>query len=167
MGVPTVIDRKVVPTILCLCSLLLGSGLAGCGGAPAPAKGSVRKAPVSGTVTLEGKPLAGAEVYFYTEKFTGFGKTNAEGKFQLAQGAAIGTNKVFISKLEGEPGIGASADPTLALNDPGQVAISVQSGVSGTGAPGETIPAEYNSQATTRLTFEVPEAGAKDANFSL
>ncbi len=76
----------------------------------------MKKATVAGTVTLGGKPLADAEVYFYTDKFTGFGKTNAEGKYILAQGAAIGPNKVYISKIEGGAASGKpQADPTFGV----------------------------------------------------
>lgn len=153
---------------LLLASLLLSS-LAGCGSAPPPPKNAVKKAPVSGTVTLGGQPLEGADVYFFTDRYTGFGKTNSSGKFELAQGAAVGSNKVFISKFEGGGSGAARNDPIAALNDPGQAEAA---GLSATGGaakrgPKQLIPPEYSDQLRTKLTFDVPEGGAKDADFRL
>ncbi len=140
----------------------------GCGGKPEVPKGAVKKAPVSGTVTMGGRPLEGAEVYFFTDKFTGYGKTNAEGRYLLAQGAAIGSNKVFISKLEGASAATTAKDPTLELNDPAQTEIANQSlaGAARKG-PKQLVPPEFSSEKTTKLTFDVPEGGAKDADFNL
>jgi hypothetical protein len=139
----------------------------GCGG-PKVAPGAIKKAPISGTVTFKGQPLEDAEVYFHTEKFTGFAKTDEEGKYILAQGAAIGPNKVFFSKLEGGSAAIAAKDPVLELNDPGQV-DAANMGMSGTGkkGPKQLIPPEFNTEKATKLTFDVPEGGAKDADFNL
>ena len=141
----------------------------GCGGSAELPKGVVKKATVAGTVTLGGKPLADAEVYFFTDKFTGFGKTNAEGKYILAQGAAIGPNKVYISKIEGGAAPGKpQADPTLALNDPAQTEAASQAQAGrGKKGPKQLIPPEYNSEKTTKLTSDVPEKGLRDADFNL
>lgn len=140
-------------------------GVIGCGRETASTKGSTRKAQVSGTVTMGGQPLEGAEVYFVTEKFTGFAKTDAAGKYRLAQGAAIGVNKVYFSKLEGGTATSVTAsDPVAALNDPGQVEAATASGAS---SAKQLIPPEYSSQTSSRLTFDVSEAGAKDADFNL
>ena len=87
---------------------------------------------------MGGEPVEGVEVYFYTEKFTGYATTNAEGKFRLVQGAAIGKNKVFFSKLEGwneAPGI--PNDPVMALNDLGQVQAAISVGESDGKCPTE------------------------------
>lgn len=140
----------------------------GCGGKPDLPKGAVKKATVAGTVTMGGKPLADAEVYFFTEKFTGFGKTNAEGKYLLAQGAALGLNKVYISKIEGGAGASKQNDPTLTLNDPGQVEAASQSQTGrGKKGPKQLVPAEYSNEATTKLTVDVPEGGTRTADFNL
>lgn len=141
----------------------------GCGGGAETPKGVVKKATVAGTVTMGGKPLADAEVYFFTDKFTGFGKTNAEGKYLLAQGAAIGPNKVYISKVEGGASAGkAKTDPTLALNDPGQTEAAAQSQTGrGNRGPKQLIPPEYNSEKTTKLSQDVPEKGIRNADFNL
>ncbi|MBS0205018.1 MAG: hypothetical protein JSS49_19090 [Planctomycetes bacterium] len=141
--------------------------LVGCGREAQSTKGSTPKAPVSGTITLGGKPLEGAEVYFYTAGFTGFAKTDAAGKYRLVQGAAIGANKVFISKLEGgSQNAAPTDDPVMALNDPGQLEAAQDANASRSSAK-QLIPPEFSSQATTKLEFDVPEKGAKDVDFNL
>jgi hypothetical protein len=157
--------RKLVWSWSLLGILCMGPTI-GCGKAPIP-KGAVKKAEVSGTITLAGKPIEGAEVYFFTEKFTGFGKTDAQGKFRLAQGAAVGPNKVYISKLEGGGAAATGSDPIMALNDPGQMQAASQSSATPIEGPKELIPNEYSNQQTSKLTFDVPDAGAKEANFNL
>ncbi|MDP1796482.1 MAG: hypothetical protein Q8K78_03330, partial [Planctomycetaceae bacterium] len=117
---------------------------------------------------MGGKPLAGAEVYFFTEKFTGFAKTNDEGKYMLAQGAATGLNKVYVSKLEGGATASLAADPTSVLDDPTQSMIANQSqSRNKRKGPKQLIPPEFNSEQTSKLTIDVPEKGVKDANFNL
>jgi hypothetical protein len=81
------------------CSLM---PLAGCGG-------KYKMAPVSGTITLDGKPLADATVSF-TPQATGSeapastGKTDQSGKYTLSlvsdetNGAIIGNHRVVIAK---------------------------------------------------------------------
>lgn len=68
----------------------------GCGGSDFP-----RTAPVSGTVTLKGKPIEGAEVYFVHEKLVAMATTDKDGHYELVQGAVPGENKVYFSKIEG------------------------------------------------------------------
>ena len=68
--------------------------LAGCGGNPGPVT-----APVSGTVTLDGKPLAGAVVNFAAEGFIGSGKTGSDGTYSLVQGAASVRTKSGLRNL--------------------------------------------------------------------
>ncbi len=140
----------------------------GCAGKPPTSPSAVKKAPISGTVTLSGKPLADAEIYFFTEKFTGFAKTNEDGKYILAQGAAIGSNRVYISKFEGGAAAAAANDPTRELNDPTQTEIANQAqAASGKKGPKQLIPPQFSNEKTTKLTFDVPEGGAKDADFNL
>lgn len=149
-----------ISLFLCLASL-------GCGGKAAPTS-SIKKAPISGKVTLKGKPLADAEVYFFTEKFTGFAKTNADGQYILAQGAAIGQNKVFFSKMEGGSTQASGKDPVMELNDPGQAdAANLAASGMGKKLQKQLIPPEFSNEKTTKLTFDVIEGGAKDADFNL
>ncbi len=122
--------------------LLLPLLLLGCG------KAGPKVAPVSGRVTLDGQPLADADVTFAPESAAAgsasqesSGRTDAEGRYSLKtnqdkrDGAAIGTHKVRISKIE---------RGTSIVNK---------------------VPKQYNQETT--LTFPVPAEGTKEANFDL
>lgn len=119
---------------------LLVAAITGCGGggADTPELGEV-----TGTITLDGSPLSGAEVVF--EPAAGapsVGKTDEAGQYELAynqdaNGAVPGQHTVRISKF-GEPG-----------------------------SPNDTqdqIPAKFN--ANSKLTAEV-KAGDNTVNFDL
>lgn len=125
---------------------------AGCGG------GGV--APVSGTVTLDGKPLAHATVTFEPagggkEPGPGSaGTTDAAGRYVLAlnttggPGAVVGPHRVRVTAYAGDADGDSSAPPT-----------------SGTVHRKPLVPAAYNTQST--LTFEVPAGGSSAADFAL
>lgn len=126
---------------------------AGCDRGPATA-------PVSGKVTLNGKPLANAWVSFQpvaegNNKDPGrgsSGKTDAEGKYSLrvdekTRGAIVGKHRVMIQPAEDGGSGGQDAD---------------------SGGPRSKkfyLPSRYN-MATT-LTCDVPPGGREDANFDL
>lgn len=153
--------------VLLVCAFALPGLLGGCGSGGSTPVPTVR---VTGVVTLDGKPLAGAEVRFIAEKFTGFAVTNTEGKYSLVQGAVPGVNKIQISKIEG----GKNVDPTMA-EDAQQLRMAAAAiEADGRGKkidpksiPHEVVPSQYNDPVTTKLTFTVPENGATDANFAL
>jgi hypothetical protein len=120
--------------------------LIGCGGE----KGY---APVSGIVTLDGKPLVGASISFQpqgagqaTAGEGSYGKTDAQGAFTLkrvsddAPGAWVGEHRVNISKT----------DPVPAGDD--------------AAVPFEHVPAAYRNGS---LQFVVPPGGSNSANFEL
>lgn len=139
--------------------------LSGCGGSPPPAR---KTAPVSGTVTFQAKPLADAKVFFFTESFSTYGVTDADGKYRLPEGAVPGANKVFVTKISG----GEGAVPAGIANDPGQIAASGAAAQTEglrpiKGGPAEVLPADVSNAERTRLTFDVPEAGTDKADFSL
>lgn len=144
--------------------LLLGVALvlSGCGH-------KAKVVSVSGIVTLDGMPLANADVQFQPMATEGnsnpgygsHGKTDDQGRFSLtissqesqAPGAVAGMHKVSISsgnndKVAYDPRIG-SPDGATPKNKP----------------PVEKVPNNYNSQST--LTFEVPLEGTDKANFDL
>jgi hypothetical protein len=82
---------------LCFWLLLLGLLLNGC------RKSGPELAPVSGRVTLSGKPLEKADVVFQPDdgKPPAFGRTDAEGRYELAykrdvMGGPVGQNTVQI-----------------------------------------------------------------------
>jgi hypothetical protein len=132
--------------------LLLGCVLvavAGCG--------TSKFVPVSGKVTLDGKPLAGATVSFepVTEPGTtplppgSLGKTDQNGNFTLQatsgeNGALVGKHRVVIS-LIGEQATGDERRRG--------------------GGVAEKLPRKYN--ADSELTFDVPPGGTSEAVFTL
>jgi hypothetical protein len=82
---------------LCFWLLLLGLLFVGCG------KSGPELAPVSGRVTLSGRPLEKADVVFQPDdgKPPAFGRTDAEGRYELAykrgvMGGPVGQNTVQI-----------------------------------------------------------------------
>jgi hypothetical protein len=135
--------------------LLLGLALLtalGCGGKSF--------APVSGTVTLDGQPLAGATVSFQPIAPEGSaeagpgsnGKTNDKGEFTLAgdkgqKGALVGRHRVIITCLQQQVGESDARPPR------------------GGWPLGDKVPPRYNSES--QETFEVPSGGTTQAEFKL
>jgi hypothetical protein len=133
----------------------------GCGGASF--------VPVTGTVTLDGKPLAGAAVNF-TPATAGQGQvaqgqTDESGKFTLSSvgglGAVPGSYKIGVSKLEG-----AAAGSTLKGDSAKAAAGAAPTGttLSGPGGgpmagppaqPKSAVPAKYVNPDQSGLTAEV------------
>jgi hypothetical protein len=153
-----------IPTYALSLALLVCSG---CGDAVKPGRG----VPVSGTVSLGGQPLADAEILFTNDTFVGVARTDTEGRYRLVQGALPGKNRVSISKYEGgaAPAM-ANPQPTADGMDAGQAAAaamgwgSEQKKVAG---PKQLVPADYSNPTTTKLTYDVPTAGADDVDFNL
>lgn len=123
--------RSTIPGFL----VLFVSTLVGCD-STAIDYSQLKLVPVSGNVTLDGKPLAGVRVRFVGNDGSGSdGVTDAEGNYTLRYdsnqtGATPGTKKVIITSAVG----GAVDDPDAAIDD-------------------ERIPARYNS--ATELSVEV------------
>jgi hypothetical protein len=115
-------------------------------------------APVSGKVTLDGQPLAGATVVFQpisSDKNVNpgpgsQGKTDEQGVYSLkmvgegTNGAKVGKHRVEISKF-----VRDKSDPE---SDRG-------------GRPRDIVPSRYNLKTT--LTCDVPPGGRRDADFEL
>ncbi|MEY2726313.1 MAG: hypothetical protein RLZZ458_2180 [Planctomycetota bacterium] len=149
--------------VLCL-SLLL---ISGCGESVKPGRG----VPVSGTVTLGGKPLADADVMFTNDTFVGVAKTDAEGKYRLVQGALPGKNRVSVSRYEGgaAPPM-ASVQPAGEGMDAGQAAAAQMGWGSErkkAAGPKQLVPADYSDPTTTKLTYDVPTEGTDGVDFNL
>ncbi len=113
-------------------------------------------APVSGKVTLDGKPLAEAHVGFEPIAQQGtsvagpgsYATTDKEGHFELKSldnhnGAVVGSHHVTIRTLQAERG------PN------GEVKVIQQ----------EILPNRYHAE--TELTFTVPQSGTEAADFDL
>ncbi len=126
----------------------------GCGSAGAHLPKTV---PASGVVTLDGKPVDGAQVVLVPAKegtTTGaFGTTNASGHFSLRafeekDGAIPGDYKVQVSK-------------TVEVKLPGKLdggdAVRFD----------YAVPAKYTGAKTSGLSVTVPDKGIKDINLTL
>lgn len=156
--------RMVKGVAFAWCALFL----AGCSGTTSSGPKTV---PVSGTVTLNGKPLADAEVRFICDGFASFGQTGDDGYFELVQGAVPGENTVTVSKIEGGEGIELNPDEGM---DAGQLE-AMQMGAEGDPSsssitadlPQQLIPAEYSDPAKSKLTYPVPEGGTTSADLRL
>jgi hypothetical protein len=119
--------------------------LAGCGGEP---DNGMR--PLSGVVTLDGQPLAGADINFFNDKHTYGMITLSEGKFDIPGGALPGSYKVTISKLKGLDQVqeGLAVAPSPKENP-------------------ETLSPEYSNPRRTKLTYTHPDEGHKDVRFNI
>ena len=104
----------------------------GCG---PKATGLPNVAPVSGTVTLNGEPLANASIVFESESgHSALGTTDAAGNFLLMapgnqRGAVIGLNKVRItSQLDAPPGPGWKDPIPARYNSASELSAEVKAG---------------------------------------
>jgi hypothetical protein len=148
------------------CTFLVSSLLVGC----TKKAVQVPTVPVSGTVHIGGKPVEGVEVRFITDKFEGFGKTDAQGSYQLVAGAQAGQNKIIFNKKSG----GKSAiklDPEGGM-DEGQLQAMQMAAESSGGSTGvtiakEIIPDEFSKREKTPITFNVPDEGTDKADFKV
>ena len=114
-------------------------------------------APVSGKITLDGKPLADATVGFYPLGEHGdvmsSGRTNSNGEYTLKTvktmqtGAVVGKHRVSITLEPDLTGSDAPADKVKAGRPP-------------------RLPARYQG-LESELTCDVPSGGKTDANFDL
>ncbi len=144
----------------CGCWFVLIAGLlAGCNSAPE----GPPLVPVSGTITLDGKLLAAADLIFVpqgdTKGQSGVARTDAEGKYELVsadrtrKGVAIGSYRVVINKLVKPDGGDYVPDPNAGPMD--------------TGGFKELLPATYSDREQAILEANVPEGGSKSLDFKL
>ncbi len=146
--------RMRVPRVLVSAALALPALLAaGCG------RGS-SVAPVSGAITMDGKPLPNAAVFFQpigSEKNINPGPgsdamTDANGKYTLKVvgtkqiGAVVGWHRVEISAYIRDKKIDPKSDQRER-------------------PPKNLVPPEYNDKTT--LEIEVPRAGTNKADFNV
>ncbi len=150
--------RKTVP------ALILGVALAGCGGS------GVTYVPVSGVVTLDGKPYKNAIVSFQPMAVKGnlnpgrgsSALTDEAGKFSLAtdegaRGAVAGKHLIRIRTKVNDPT--NVFDPSVGSPDGGGP-------VGGKKKEVEPIPQEWFADSSTK-EFEVPAKGTDKANFDI
>jgi hypothetical protein len=105
----------------------------------------------------------GAEVHFIGAGMNAVGKTDAQGKYELEQGAVVGENLVYITKFQ--PG---SADNQQELDAAQMEAMAFSQGSGGSrGGPKQVIPAKYSDPANLNLQIVVPSEGTDAADFQL
>ena len=136
----------------------------GCGkGKKTPALDLV---PVSGTVTLDGKPLADAVVGFAYQGILpqGFygsgGHTDSQGRYEVQtgdqKGTVPGTYKVTVSRIVTANGVTPNPKEGMDLE---QLKMN--------GQASETVPPKYTDPNTTELTATVEKGKADGYNFDL
>jgi hypothetical protein len=141
--------RRVLQMTRILILPLLVLAPAGCG------KG-YKLATVSGRITIDKHPLAGAEVSFFPvdggkDSPYASGKTDEQGNYKLeafvgsstSEGAVVGENRVTIMGANARSG----KRPRGMAHTP------------------DEVPAKYNSQST--LSFTILPEGTSEANFDL
>lgn len=144
--------------LLCVLSLV------GCGGG-APAKPLPDTVPVTGTITLDGKPLAFAAVTFVpgvqTKGIECTGLTDESGNYKLTQirgkeGAPPGEYKVVVRCPKTGDG-----SPALQPQDGAPEAEGAPKGIAQ-----ESLPQIYSNTDLSRLSAVVPSEGG-ELNFDL
>lgn len=142
-------------------ALILAAFLAGCG----EETSGPEMAEVSGVVKLDGKPLVGAEIFFVSKGFEGYGRIKEDGRYSLVRGAPVGSCKVYITKKPEGPGVAGGID--MSMDGMGEEQLKAMS----QGAIGKDIkpllPPEYSDPKSTKLTFDVPAGGTTSADFNL
>jgi hypothetical protein len=150
------INMRIQPKAFVVLILCIGALSVACNFDPRPAR-----APVTGTVTYRGVPVANASVSFIptSGEQIAMGITDPQGKFtlrtfELADGAIVGPHKVQI--------IARGPDRPLKPGEAGG------SGLPGEMVPGDpTIPTKYFDAQTSGLTFTVTKAGPNMPTFDL
>lgn len=149
-------QSKMFGARLAACFLILWT--LGCGGSSQPST-----EPVSGTVTIGGKAVAGVEVYFCGDGLVAYGKTDGQGRYELVQGAIAGENKVYFTKVEG----GNSTILAEDGMDDYQLQMMAQASGKKANVPKQVVPAEYADAVNPKLSFLVPDGGTDSADFKL
>ena len=144
-------------------SILVGCVVPGCGGN----SGEPTRVSVAGTVTMNGQPVAAADVSLEAEGEARMATTDKDGFYQIKGGAQALKYKVVISKFEGAGAM--KLDPAEGM-DAGQ--FEAMQSADGTGATTamiakQLIPERYSSRDKTELTVVIPLEGTQTADFKL
>ena len=145
---------------------VLSAFIAGCGGPKVP---TYKLVPVTGTVKLDGTPLADADVQFHYNgdkappQYVGStGKTDPNGKYELLtnaqKGCVEGKFKVVVSKWTDPQGNPVKIDPESGMD---LEQLKQQ------GQATHALPANYSSPEQTKLTAEVTAGKADGYDFEL
>ncbi len=137
------------PVIQTLILGVVACSIMGCGGG----RPTIPTVEVSGTVTMGGQPLEGAEVNLMTDEYAGVATTDASGHY--ATEAQVGENTVYVSKYD------------MTDVDPDFDETMVGEGDMPGAGPKQLVPKKYSDPEKTELKFTVPEEGTEAANFDL
>ncbi|MEZ6135689.1 MAG: carboxypeptidase-like regulatory domain-containing protein [Pirellulaceae bacterium] len=127
----------------------------GCSSGPVADYSKLGLVEISGTVTLDGTPIAGAAVMLMdAEERYSFGVTDSTGKYRLMlnsekSGVVPGEKRVEISTTRNPLGEGASSGEQGELEEEGDPDASPAKSTNS----GEKIPACYNSKSKLRVTI--------------
>jgi hypothetical protein len=138
--------------------LLVLAGISGCGG-----DGNPRTEPVSGTVTLDGDPVAGAIVTFQPEGGgkSAVGTTDESGRYQLTtfrqgDGVVEGTYNVTVAKWEGgEPPAEVAPTEMRDFSDGDYGDAYTPPDEAPPPPPRNLLPERYNSPRMSELSYTV------------
>ena len=143
----------------------LAVAIVGCGS-------DLNLAPVEGTVTYQGQPLANATVTFIPkgEGSLGVGITDEEGSFSISTGGQAGVTPgmcaVTVSKMESSGGGQAALEKMTEADRQKMMMSGKMQGVM-TGTPKSAIPAQYGNAITSGLSFEVKKDGENNFPITL
>lgn len=149
--------NRTIGRLLAGVACSLGLAAAGCGGGNPDMPELV---PAGGKVTMDGTPLAGAQVTFVPAGATpgndAGGRTDEEGRYEIESrhgtGAPVGQYRVVITKLVMPDG--SDFIPTEDVSPMDSPARQV-------------LPAQYSDADRTVLEATVPEGGSDGLDFAL
>lgn len=146
---------------LCVTSILIGCGDTASGPEPTYE--------VSGAITFQGKPVAGADVTFFNaeKKRSAFGRTNDKGEYQLTtfssnDGAVEGKSTVTVVKFVPAEPVAPEADVESEDYQPPGFGKSTAPP-----KPKSEIPSKYSDQATSDLMAMVATDRVNKIDFEL
>lgn len=149
------------------CAAALCLALAGCGGGDATPSNREAVYTTTGKVTLDGQPLADADITFASDtgKIAGFARTNAEGLFTAStfnsnDGLVAGMHRVSVSKFEVVETAPVASDESDEYVPPAAPAAASRTARKPADAgPKSLVPARYNKPDTSELVVTVEVNG--------
>ena len=155
-----------------LCCLLVASLIVVVGCSRRGGAGNIPKtAPVSGIVTLDGKPVDGASVVFVPAQSPGWGAyaiTDSSGRFVLksseeVSGAVPGKYFVQVTKL-----VSGSGETQFLVKEDIEHALAAGGKTSDGGSDVKNVlPEKYSNAKTSGIEVTVPETGLENLEIRL
>lgn len=149
----------------------------GCGGG---SEGRLPTSPVTGTVSVDGKPIAGAAITFHPVEEEGtrpaFATTNDDGEFSLTtyddgDGAVPGEYEISITKKSLKPEVKVEQLTPSGPDNPGggdmYAKMMVGNRRESAAKDSGTIPGKYQDPKTSGLKRTVEPSGGNEFNFNL